>query len=125
MQSTIAGVVRAPLDAQRLIDELTDECLCDRADISVLARDGAGRTGQEADAKQSIDAGTAAAKTVIDRLAQGGGMVRAFGSVGAAAACRAARRASTAAPSSVLQVLDPTAREVGLSARRDALVDVP
>ena len=98
---TIAGVVQKPLDAQRLIDELTSECLCDRSDISVLVRDGTGWTGQDAKqvsggAKQSIEAGTAAARTLIDMLSRGtesisrsipgGGMLRAVGSVGAAVA---------------------------------------
>ena len=91
MQKTIAGVVEKPLDAQRMIDELTSECLCDRSDISVVTRDG-----EVGGVKQTIDSGTAAVRTVIDMLSHGtesisraipgGGMLRAVGSVGAALA---------------------------------------
>jgi hypothetical protein len=98
---TIAGVVQKPLDAQRMIDELTSECLCDRSDITVLVRDGEGWIGQAANqagggVKQSIDNGTAAARTVIDMLSQGtesisrsipgGGVLRTFGAMGTAVA---------------------------------------
>jgi hypothetical protein len=85
MAKTIAGVVRTPADAQRLIEELERDCLCDRADISVMARDAAGLGG-------GIDRGAAAAKSVLDALFEGadtvaralpaGGVFRALGRIG-------------------------------------------
>ena len=68
MTTTIAGVVDKPLDAQRLVDELVSDCLCDRADISVMARDSMqarGRQGADT-VKQALDTNAAAAKTLID-----------------------------------------------------------
>jgi len=95
MTTTIAGVVEKPLDAQRLMDELVADCLCDRSDISAMARD-AGQAGRREGAqtvKQAVDANAAAAKTLIGwmsdgldsvtRSIPGGGTIRAFGSVGA------------------------------------------
>lgn len=95
MTTTLAGVVQKPVDAQRLVDELVADCLCDRSDISVMARDAAQesrREGAEA-VKQAVDANAAAAKTLIGWMSEGlesvshslpaGGMVRAFGSLGA------------------------------------------
>lgn len=95
MTTTIAGVVQKPLEAQRLVDELVSECLCDRSDISVMARDSLqARSLQGADTvKQALDTNAAAAKTLIDwashglesvtRSIPGGGVFRAIGSVGA------------------------------------------
>jgi hypothetical protein len=93
--TTIAGVVDKPVDAQRLVDELVSDCLCDRADISVMARDSVqARSRQGADTvKQALDTNAAAAKTLIDwashglesvtRSVPGGGIIRAMGSLGA------------------------------------------
>ena len=95
MTTTIAGVVETPLDAQRLVDELVADCLCDRSDISAMARDAvqAGRRQGAETVKQAADANAAAARTLIGwmsdglesvtRSIPGGGMIRAFGSVGA------------------------------------------
>ena len=51
MAQTVAGVVEKPVDAQRLIDELVRDCLCDRADISVIARDAARASAEKASAR--------------------------------------------------------------------------
>ena len=95
MTTTIAGVVQKPLEAQRLVDELVSDCLCDRADISVMARDSVqarGRLGADT-VKQALDTNAAAAKTLIDwashglesvtRSLPGGGVIRSVGSLGA------------------------------------------
>lgn len=89
--TTIAGVVHKPVDAQRLIDELTRDCLCDRADISVLTRSPE-TSKATATVKEGINEGVHAAKTIVDGLFQGfesvsrsipgGGILRAFGSMG-------------------------------------------
>jgi hypothetical protein len=92
MTTTIAGVVQKPVDAQRLVDELVNDCLCDRADISVMARDSSGRREGAETVKKAVDTNAAAAKTLIGWMADGldsvsrslpgGGMIRAFGSLG-------------------------------------------
>lgn len=89
--TTIAGVVHKPADAQRLIDELTRDCLCDRADISVLTRSPE-TSKATSTVKEGINEGVHAAKTIVDGLFQGfesvtrsvpgGGLLRAFGSMG-------------------------------------------
>jgi hypothetical protein len=89
--TTIAGVVQKPVDAQRLIDELTRDCLCDRADISLLTRSPEVSKATST-VKEGINEGVHAAKTIIDGLFQGfesvsrsvpgGGLLRAFGSMG-------------------------------------------
>ena len=76
MAKTIAGVVEKPVDAQRLIDELVGQCLCDRADISVMVRDAAGwwtqqQGGNAADLKRAIDTTAAGAKSLVDGLFEG------------------------------------------------------
>ena len=92
MTTTIAGVVEKPVDAQRLVDELVSGCLCDRSDISVMARDSVGdrRHGAET-VKKALDTNADAAKVLINWMSQGleavtksipgGGMVRGFGSL--------------------------------------------
>ncbi len=87
MTTTIAGVVEKPIDAQRLIDELVQGCLCDRADISVVARDST-----QAAVRGAVDAGAGAAKALVDGVWQGfealshslpgGGVLRFFGGLG-------------------------------------------
>jgi hypothetical protein len=95
MTTTIAGVVDKPVDAQRLVDELVSGCLCDRSDISLMARDAVadGRRQGAQTVKKALDANADAAKVVISWLSQGlesvtrsipgGGMVRGFGSLAA------------------------------------------
>jgi hypothetical protein len=95
MTTTIAGVVEKPVEAQRLVDELVESCLCDRSDISVVARDalGGGRREGADTVKRALDANVEAAKTLIGwmsdgleavtRSVPGGGSIRAFGSLGA------------------------------------------
>jgi hypothetical protein len=95
MTTTIAGVVQKPVDAQRLVDELVSGCLCDRSDISVMARDSvadARRQGAET-VKKALDTNADAAKVLINWMAQGlesvtrsipgGGIVRGVGSLAA------------------------------------------
>jgi hypothetical protein len=97
MTKTIAGVVEKPLDAQRLIDELERECLCERADISVMVRDAAGWWTREqsetaADLKRAIDTTASGARSLVDGLFEGleavsralpgGAVLRVFGSLG-------------------------------------------
>ena len=89
--TTIAGVVQKPVDAQRLIDELTRDCLCDRSDISLLTRSPE-TSKATATVKDGINEGVHAAKTIVEGLFQGfesvsrsipgGGFLRAFGSMG-------------------------------------------
>lgn len=89
--TTIAGVVHKPVDAQHLIDELTRDCLCDRSDISLLTRSPETYKAT-ATVKEGINEGVHAAKTIVDGLFQGfesvsrsmpgGGILRAFGSMG-------------------------------------------
>ena len=95
MTTTIAGVVEKPVDAQRLVDELVESCLCDRSDISMMARDAVreGRRQGAETVKKALDTNAEAAKTLIGwmsdgldtitRSIPGGGMIRAAGSLGA------------------------------------------
>jgi len=41
MEHVISGLAEKPADAQRIIDELTTTCMCDRGDISLLGGDSA------------------------------------------------------------------------------------
>ena len=95
MTTTIAGVVDKPVDAQRLVDELVSDCLCDRSDISVMARDSVadGRRQGAETMKKALDTNAEAAKVLIQWMSQGlesvtrsipgGGMIRGFGSLAA------------------------------------------
>jgi len=95
MTTTIAGVVEKPVDAQRLVDELVESCLCDRSDISVVARDAlrSGRREGADTVKKALDANAEAAKTLIGwmsdgleavtRSVPGGGTIRSVGALGA------------------------------------------
>jgi hypothetical protein len=76
MATTIAGIVQKPLDAQRLIDELVQGCLCDRADISVVARDST------AGAAKSMLDGAWQGFEAFSRSLPGGGMLRFVGGLG-------------------------------------------
>jgi|SRR4051812_43166680 hypothetical protein len=95
MTTTIVGAVQKPVDAQQLVDELVESCRCDRSDISVVARDAIRenrRHGAET-VKKALEGNAEAAKTLIGWMSEGleavtrslpgGGMIRAFGSVGA------------------------------------------
>src|SRR3982751_4797154 len=93
MTTTIAGVVEKPVDAQRLVDELVNDCLCDRSDITVMARDSVtdGRRQGAETVKKALDTNADAAKVLINWMSQGlesvtrslpgGGMIRGFGSL--------------------------------------------
>jgi hypothetical protein len=43
MRHTITGLVAKPVDAQRIIDELTSRCMSDRSDISLIAQENGSR----------------------------------------------------------------------------------
>jgi hypothetical protein len=93
MANTVAGIVEKPADAQRIIDELQANCLCDRSDISLMHRDTAQVSGA---VKSAVDSGAAAASSMVgaifagvnavSRSLPGGGMLRAVGSFGIALA---------------------------------------
>jgi hypothetical protein len=99
MTQTVTGLVGKPVEAQAVIDDLITLCLCDRSDISLIARDHPGQaqlsageavraTGQVAAA-----AGAAAAKTlgallglgsaIVSRKVSGFGVLSAVGQAGA------------------------------------------
>ena len=101
MAETIAGVVEKPADAQKVIDELVNECLCDRADISVMVRDaGGGVTGTAAHGasaiRDAVQRSATAATTLINELYggaetlsrsfPGGGALRVVGKLAATVA---------------------------------------
>jgi hypothetical protein len=101
MARTIAGVVERPVEAQRLIDELVSDCLCDRADISVIARDTARSSAEKASGKadelrSALDTSAEGAKTMfggllagleaVSRSIPGGGILRVIGNLGVALA---------------------------------------
>jgi hypothetical protein len=98
MAKTIARAVAKPVDAQRLIDDLVHDCLCQRADMSVMVmvRDPAGwwthqQSETAAGAKRAIDTTASGAKSLVDGLFEGleavsralpgGGVLRVFGSL--------------------------------------------
>ena len=68
MPTTVTGIVEKPADAQRVIDALQSECLCDRSDISLLHQ-GSGQVFTAA--RTAIESGAAAATSIIDLLFQG------------------------------------------------------
>ena len=97
MAQTVAGVVEKPVDAQRLIDELVRDCLCDRGDISVIARDAARASAEKASARanelkgaldtsaagvQKLFEGLLAGVEAVSRSIPGGGTLRVIGKVG-------------------------------------------
>lgn len=91
MAQTIAGIVEKPADAQRLIDELVDDCLCDRSDISVMVRDSSATAFRDAVAR-SASAATRLLNELyggVDALSRsfpGGGTLRVIGKLGVALA---------------------------------------
>ena len=48
MRQALTGLVEKPVDAQRIIDELTTRCLCDRSDISLIAQESGGQPARMA-----------------------------------------------------------------------------
>jgi hypothetical protein len=67
MRHTVTGLAEKPIDAQRIIEDLTGRCLCDRSDISLVARDQPQNAASAAarGAGQLADiAGTAAVTTL-------------------------------------------------------------
>lgn len=100
MRHTVTGLVEKPLDAQRIIDELTNRCMSDRSDISLIAQDTAGMSTGAARTAGNLasSAGNAAAKTISDlfhfasdasRQVPGFGVLKSFGQFGATLSRRA------------------------------------
>jgi len=129
MAKTIAGAVAKPVDAQRLIDDLVHDCLCDRGDISVMVRDSAGWWTQ----KRAIDTTASGAKSLVDGLFEGlealsralpgGGVLRVFGSLGVALANAGVSGAAELARSLVGVGIAPTeARYYGEAFARGAML---
>jgi hypothetical protein len=100
MGYTVAGLVDKPVEAQGVIDDLTTLCLCERSDISLIARDHPGQgslpVGEalRATGQVAATAGAAAAKTlasvlglgsaIVSRKVSGFGVLSAVGQAGAA-----------------------------------------
>ncbi len=97
MARVLACVVERPVDAQKLMEELTSDCLCDRRDISVLARDQEnwvaeaaakaaaglkGAVGSGAEAIGSLFKVLAESAEPVSRMLPGGAMLRATGDFG-------------------------------------------
>ena len=97
MAKVLAFVVERPMDAQKIIDELTRDCMCDRADISLVARDEenwtSGTAAKVADAaKEAVTSGAQATAALfraafagvepVSRALPGGAMLRAAGDFG-------------------------------------------
>ena len=97
MPKVLAFVVERPLDAQKIIDQVTRDCMCDRADISILARDEENWTSEAATktadaAKDAIASGAHATAALfkavfegvqpVSRALPGGAMLRAAGDFG-------------------------------------------
>lgn len=119
MRHTISGIVEKPVDAQRLIDELTTRCLADRSDISLIAQDSAGLGAGAARAAGEVAsaAGSAAATTVSSlfdfasaatRQVPGFGVLEAFGQLGARLSRAATPRPCARAASSSSSTRRPT-----------------
>jgi hypothetical protein len=90
MRHTVSGLVEKPVDAQRIIDELTTRCLSDRSDISLIAQDGAGQSantlagasraaGQVASAAVSTVSGLFEFASAATRQVPGFGALKAVG----------------------------------------------
>jgi hypothetical protein len=99
MRQTVTGLVEKPVDAQRIIDELTSRCLSDRSDISLIAQNGSGETahlaagatraaGQVAraagEAAAATFSGLAGIASAFTRQVPGVGVLSAFGQFGTA-----------------------------------------
>src|SRR5687767_14130087 len=96
MRHTVTGLVEKPVDAQRIIGELTTRCLSDRSDISLIAQDSAGQGAMAAGAARAAGqvasaAGAAAVNTVsglfdfasaATRQVPGFGALKAVGQLG-------------------------------------------
>jgi hypothetical protein len=138
MAKTIAGVVAKPVDAQRLIDELVHDCLCDRADISLMVRDGAGWWTREqsetaAGLKHAVDTSAAGARSLVSgifegleavsRVLPGGGILRLFGSLGVALANAGLATAAEVAKALVaVGIPQPEARYYGEAFERGSVL---
>lgn len=97
MRNTITGLVEKPVDAQRIIDELTTRCLADRSDITLISQESAQLSGTLSQAVRAAGqvAGAAAAAasatgnaaidfaSAVTRSVPGFGVLRAVGGLGA------------------------------------------
>jgi hypothetical protein len=94
MASTLFAVVDKPADAQYIIDELTQSCLCDRSDIGLMTRNaggtvGGGSSGSSAasivndmsESAQSVLEGMFKAANAMSRALPGGGLLRSAGNL--------------------------------------------
>lgn len=138
MAKTIAGVVDKPVQAQRLIDALVSECLCDRSDISVMVRDAAGWWTREqhetaTHLKRAIDTTASGARSLVGGLFEGlealshalpgGGVLRVFGSLGVALASAGVAGAAEVVKALVsLGIPQPEARFYGDAFARGAML---
>jgi hypothetical protein len=99
MRQTVTGLVEKPVDAQRIIDELTNRCLSDRSDISLIAQNGSGQLSHMAtgaaraaghvakaagEAAATTFSGLAGVASAFTRQVPGVGVLSAFGQLGAA-----------------------------------------
>lgn len=98
MANTLFAVVEKPADAQYIIDELMQACLCDRSDIGVMTRHAGSTAGDDAPnpvsasrAPSIVDEMSAGASSMLEgmfkaanalsRALPGGGILRAMGNV--------------------------------------------
>lgn len=96
MANTLFAVVDKPVDAQYIIEELTQSCLCDRADIGVMTRNAghsvgspgsgtgskaAGIVNDMSEGAQSMLDGMFKAANAISRALPGGGLLRSAGNL--------------------------------------------
>jgi hypothetical protein len=97
MRHTVTGLIDKPADAQKIIDDLLAQCLCDRADIGMIAgsdprqRGTLGKAARAA-SQAAVAAGSAAASALegilgvgsdlVSRRVEGFGVLSAAGKVG-------------------------------------------
>lgn len=97
MRHTVTGLIEKPVDAQKIIDDLLAQCLCDRSDIGMIAGNDPRRPGTMAKAARAagqvaLAAGTAATTALdgilgvgsdlVSRRVAGFGVLSAAGRVG-------------------------------------------
>ena len=97
MRHTVTGLIDKPADAQKIIDDLLAQCLCDRSDIGMIAGNDPRQRGGIAKAahaagQAAVAAGSAAATALegilgvgsdlVSRRVEGFGMLSAAGKIG-------------------------------------------
>lgn len=73
MRHTVTGLVTRPVEAQQIVEALMARCMCDRADITLIAQDTAGQpsrvvAGAARAAGQLTMAATSAAATTFSAM---------------------------------------------------------